>query len=63
LPGNDLASSASLALSPRDSALYFAKKADLPKPLQYCYDRANSLGGPIVKCKTLFGLKLLSRRC
>jgi hypothetical protein len=34
--------------------LYFAKKAGLPKPPQYYYDWAGSLGGPIVKNKTFF---------
>jgi outer membrane receptor protein involved in Fe transport len=34
--------------------LYFAKKADLPKPPQYYYDWAGSFGGPVVKNKTFF---------
>ena len=34
--------------------LYFAKKAGLPKPPQYYYDWAGSLGGPVVKNKTFF---------
>ena len=34
--------------------LYFAKVAGLPKPPQYYYDWAGSLGGPVIKNKTFF---------
>jgi hypothetical protein len=34
--------------------LYFAKVAGLPKPPQYYYDWAGSLGGPVIKSKTFF---------
>ena len=38
--------------------LYFAKVAGLPKPPQYYYDWAGSLGGPVVKNKTFFWASL-----